>query len=256
MNRILGRWIGTMAAITTFTLPIQIEAQVPIHSTFQLGVYADANQNDFVSHTDFFATEQFATLSAFSHSLSVLDADNTNGGSLRVNSSASASWTDPGHGTVAWRGMGWVHDTYTSSGSKLNGFVISGPVWSYTFTATFDGQFAMNYDVRGTGNVFGLLGAMIEWSGPGGNLDLRNPYNPAANGVFTRPLAAGNEYTVGLSNNGNVFTAPIRRQDFGYMDADFNWNVSAVPEPNTVALFICGAAILLLRRTGMRHSVP
>lgn len=250
LSRVPSWSIGIATAMLVCFGEVQAEAQIAVGSTFQLGVYADANQNDFMSHTDFFIDQHGASLAPFSHSLSVTDLDNVNGGSLTVNSSGSASWVSAGQGAVAWRGMGWIHNTKTSSGSKLNGFVIPGPVWSYTFTATMDGFFTMNYDVRGVGNVFGLLGAVIEWSGPGGNLDLTNSYNPNANGVFSRALVAGTNYTVGLANMGNVFTAPIVRNDFGYMDADFGWSVGPVPEPlSVVGLGLALAALVRRRRS-------
>lgn len=240
--------VGLTVLALALGLPGVLSAQTPVSSTFQLGVWADANQNVAGNAQDFYTTSQGATLNPFSHSLSVTDLDSANGGSLRVTSSASASWTSAAQGSVAWRGMGWIHDTFTSSGSKLNGFVIPGPAWSYTFQASANGFFSMAYDVRGTGNVFGLLGAVIQWSGPGGNLDLTNPYNPAATGVFTRSLTAGTTYTVGLYNGGNVFTAPIRRTDSGMMDADFAWQIGAVPEPSTIAVMGFAAAALLRRR--------
>lgn len=246
-----SRAVALLSIASSAFLAVLAPAQTAVSSTFQLGVWADANQNDGVFHQATYATSQGATLNPFSNSLSITDFDNINGGSLTVNSAASASWTNAGQGAVAWRGMGWNHNTFTSSGSKLNGFVIPGPVWSYTFTATANNFFVMNYDVRGTGNVFGLLGVVIQWSGPGGNLDLTNPYNPAANGVFTRSLTAGNTYTVGLYNGGNIFTAPLRRTDFGYMDADFSWHVSAVPEPSSLVALSLAATVMLRRRRSL-----
>ncbi len=240
--------IPVFAALLCCALSSETQAQVAVSSTFHLGVFADANQNDFTSHTDFFMDQQGSTLNPYSHSLSVTDQDFANNGSLTVSSSASASWLNAGQGSVHWRGMGWAHNTKTSSGAKLNGFVINGPVWSYTFQATTTDVFTMNYDVRGVGNVFGLLGAVIEWSGPGGNLDLTDPYTPAATGVFSRNITAGNTYTVGLFNMGNVFTSPIPRHDSGSMDADFNWQVGAVPEPATMAALGFGFAFALKRR--------
>ena len=251
MLRFQRSFAGLMAATFACLMVAQSQAQVAIGSTFQLGVYADANQNDFTSHTASFADQHFGSLNPFSHSLSIVDLDNANAGSLTVNSAASASWVNAGQGTVAWRGMGWIHNTKTNSGAKLNDFVIPGPVWSYTFRATADGVFTMNYDVRGTGNLFGLLGAVIEWSGPGGNLDLKNSYDPTAHGIFTRSLVAGTNYTVGVSNMGNIFTSPIPRTDFGYMDADFDWRVGPVPEPSTIAGLVVGCAALFRRRRQM-----
>lgn len=216
--------------------PISAHAQTAISSTFSLGALADANQNDSGSHQQTYFQSQGSTLNPYSGSVTAVDNDLLNPGrTLRVTSSASAHWLHAGQGSVAWRGMGWQHNTIASSGSKLNGFVTNQPVWSYTFTAATNGSFTMNYDVRGTGDTFGLLGAIIQWSGPGGNLDLTNSYNPAANGIFNRNLTAGTTYTVGLYNMGNVFTSPLPNTTTGSMDADFNWSVGAVPEPSTLA---------------------
>lgn len=246
----MNRFRVPLALVAAFFVCSVAQAQTALSSTFQLGVFADANQNDFVSHSNTFADARGASLAPYAHSLTVTDTDAAFGGSLTVSSSASVTWTNAGQGVVSWRGMGWAHNTFTSSGSKLNGFVIPGPVWSYTFQATQAGFFTMNYDVRGTGNVFGLLGAVIQWSGPGGNLDLTNPYTPVANGVFTRTLTSGATYTVGLYNGGNVFTSPIPRHDSGSMDADFNWQVGAVPEPSSTAAL--GFAFVWLARRRRR----
>ncbi|MCB8931809.1 MAG: PEP-CTERM sorting domain-containing protein [Fimbriimonadaceae bacterium] len=230
------------------------QAQIAIGSTFRLGVYADANQNDGSVHTDVFLDQQTGTLNAYAHSLSVTDFDAVNAGrSLTVTSSASANWVNAGQGSVAWRGMGWVHNTVTSSGAKLNGFVLPGPVWSYTFQATSDGFFTMHYNVRGSGNLFGLLGAEIQWSGPGGGLDLTNSYDPNANGDFVRAVTSGTQYTVGVFNMGNIFTSPIPRNDFGAMDADFDWALTPVPEPSTTAVVLACAAMSRRRR---RRQAP
>lgn len=223
-------------------------AQTAVSSTFHLGVFADANQNHGSYHQDYLMQSQGSTLNSYSGNLMVSDEDLANPGhSLRVTSAASASWTNSGQGIVAWRNMGWVHNTIASSGAKLNGFVINGPVWSYTFIATSNNVFSMDYDLRGHGDTFGLWGARIEWSGPGGNLDLINPYDPTTSGTFARNIVAGNTYTVGVFNMGNTFTSPILNTSSGYMDADFNWRVGAVPEPSSM-LALSGLALITIRR--------
>lgn len=229
-----------------------VHAQTVVSSTFQLGAYADANQHSGGYLQDFIIQSQGATLNDYSGTVSVIDYDAVHPGMwLRVHSSASASWTDSAHGAVSWRNMGWEHNTIDSSGAKLNGYVINGPVWSYTFVATSDATFLMNYDIRGHGDTFGLWGARIEWSGPGGNLDLVNPYNPTAQGTFMRSVVAGNTYTVGLFNMGNYFSSPLLNTTAGYMDADYTWEIGAVPEPATI--WVAGAGLLaLLRRR--RHA--
>ncbi len=229
-------------------------SQTAISSTFHLGVYADANQTNGGFHQDFLTLSQNGTLNPYSGSLAVTDEDMVHTGkSLTVRSSASASWTDVAHGSVQWRRMGWDHNTGAQSASKLNGFVVNGPVWSYTFLATSDDTFSLNYDVRGSGMQFGLLGVTIEWSGPGGGLDLANPYTPVAHGLFSRTVTAGETYTVGLFNMGNIFTSLDPRVGSGYMDADFNWNVGPVPEPSSL-LALGGLIVVAIRRRKVKQG--
>lgn len=236
----------TIAILGALTSAAACHAQTAISSTFSLGVFADADQLDGHTQTAIYNDSQGGTLNPFSHNLSVTDTEAT-GGSLTTTSSASANWTNAGQGSVAWRDMGWVHHTHTRSGAKLNGFVANGPVWSYTFLAGADGVFDMNYDVRAAGSPFGLLGVTIEWSGPGGNLDLVNPYTPVASGVFSRTLTSGQVYTIGLFNMGNIFTSIDARNDFARMDADFSWNV-AVPEPSGIVAVAIGGIMIVRRR--------
>lgn len=233
--------LATLCASTSF-------AQTPISSTFQLGVYADANQTNGGYQQDYLIQSQSGTLNPFGGSISVTDHDALHSGrSLTVRSAGSASWTDASHGLVQWRRMGWDHNTNAQSASKLNSFVVSGPVWSYTFVAAVDSTFTLNYDVRGSGMTFGLLGAMIEWSGTGGGLDLTDPHNPAAVGQFSRAVTGGQTYTIGLSNMGNIFTSLDPRVGSGTLDADFNWSIGPVPEPSSLVA-LGGLLMMSLRR--------
>ncbi|MCC7433395.1 MAG: PEP-CTERM sorting domain-containing protein [Methanoregulaceae archaeon] len=236
-----------LVALSPFVVTVA-QAQSVISSTFHLGAYADANQHFGGFQQDFIMQSQGATLNSYSGTVGVIDNDPVNSGKwLRVHSSASASWTDAANGTVSWRNMGWEHNTIDSSGAKLNGFVINGPVWSYTFAATSDATFLMNYDIRGYGDTFGLWGARIEWSGPGGNLDLVNAYDPTTQGTFLRSIVAGNTYTVGLFNMGNYFSSPLPNTTAGYMDADYTWQIGPVPEPSSM-LALGGLLVMSLRR--------
>jgi hypothetical protein len=211
-------------------------AQTAVSSTFHLGAYADANQHNGGFQQDSIVQSQGATLNSYSGTVGVIDYDAVHSGMwLRVHSSASASWTDSAHGSVAWRNMGWEHNTIDSSGAKLNG------------AATSDATFLLDYNLRGYGDTFGLWGARIEWSGPGGDLDLINPYDPTTQGTFSRSVTAGTTYTVGLFNMGNTFTSPLLNTTAGYMDADFDWSIGAVPEPSSM-LALGGLVALTLRR--------
>lgn len=226
-----------------------IFGQVAVSSTFAIGVFADANQNDSDLHSDYILQNQYGTLNPYNGNLSVSDEDLLNPGrKVRVTAQASASWTDAGQGSVTWRNMGWVQNTIASSGTKLNDFVVNGPTWGYTFTATSDGIFTLDYDVRGTGNTFGLLGVDIGWSGPEGGLNLFDPYDPTVSGNFSRVIVNGQTYTVELRNHGNHFTAPLEHVYTSMMDADFAWKIQPVPEPLSMVSVGIGVIALLRRR--------
>lgn len=230
-----------------------LQGQTPVSSTFMVGAHADANQNDGDFHEQILTFSQGATLNPYSATAHAHDNDLVNAGkSVDVTSTASASWLSSGEGTVTWRNMGWTHNTAAQTAVKLNSFSL--PVWSYTFIATTSGTFTLDYNVRGTGNKFGLLGAVIDWSGTGGGLNLINAYDPAAAGTFTRAVNAGSSYTVSLSNWGNKFTSIDPVTDSGMMDADFSWRLtSPVPEPASVAALLLGAAGLVRNRSRKRY---
>ena len=78
-------------------------------------------------------------------------------------------------GTLPWPGQ--AHQLALNS-------VPGDPIRTYTFMADTDGTFVMSYDVIGTGDLFGLQGWDIAWSGSGGGLNLEYAFDPVANGIF------------------------------------------------------------------------
>jgi hypothetical protein len=128
-----------------------------------------------------------------------------------------------------------------------------GDDWTYTFVADADGVFSMEYLVTGSGSTFGLWGWAINWSGLGGGQSLPGDaaFSPDASGVFLRDVLAGQTYTVGLSNNANLFVDdPVSIAFQGFMDGSFEWEITstAVPEPSTWALLTLGLAVVGWKR--------
>ncbi len=128
-----------------------------------------------------------------------------------------------------------------------------GPDWSYTFKADNAGTFTLDYDVfltAGSGNAFGLQGWGIGWSGSGGGFFPGTAFSPTASGSFVRSLIAGETYTVSLANNANVSTSgsfnPEAGKEASRMNGNFVYNIvdSAVPEPASWAMMICGFGLV------------
>jgi hypothetical protein len=222
-------------------------AQVAQGSTFDLAVEAEADTGTVGFASDSFSDSQGATLNAYSHSLSVTDLNALGGGPLTVTTSAIASWVNAGQGSVSIFDTGWNFATTAASHALINTALTGFDVWTYTFLATADGTFDMAYDVVGSGAMFGLQGAIIHWSGPGGDLNLTDAFDPAANGVFTRALVSGQSYTVGIGTYSNIFAQGGLNQ-VGSFDGQFDWRITSVPEPFSMAGLLVGVSVFFRKR--------
>jgi hypothetical protein len=218
--------------------------QTAISSTFNLSAFADADTSDGIDATDSFSDSQGATLNPYSHTVTATDTLASGSGIVTATSTASASWTDAGHGQVHISDTGWDLNSNPEMFVALDTANAPNlPVWSYTFAATSNGTFSMDYNVFATGQKFGLGGITIRWSGPGGDLSLFNPIDPTASGTFTRALTSGTNYTVSIEVQSNVLVAQ-EFNDSARLGADLDWKVQSVPEPAslsilTLALFPC-----------------
>lgn len=182
----------------------------------------------------------------------------TTGASLTVSGSASATWTNGGNnGTISFDNYGWTTTGASSADTEeYASLKTGGPDWTYTFLADASGNFTMDFNVVGSGNLFGLWGWNILWSGPGGGLLLTIPdaLNPdVTNGIFVRSILAGQTYTVGLQNGSTIKSSGKTFAD-GSMDGVFTFIIDPpvpgpVPEPGSIALLVASLASLgVLRR--------
>jgi len=126
---------------------------------------------------------------------------------------AQATWASANTGSVAFTNYGW--DFSVKNPAPLdNGADLDanrpgdGTDWAYTFQATGDGVFQMNYNVTATGTKDGLFGWGIYFNGVSVGPDLSNPatfgVDPTTSGVIIQAVTAGQFYTVDLLGNPNI----------------------------------------------------
>lgn len=164
---------------------------------------------------------------------------------ITVSGNASATWGSGGNsGNVLLQNFGFSGDAHNYGADLRNG--LDDNIWSYTFIADSDGFFSMTYDVSvvdaiGTFGSFGLRGWDIQWSGAGGGLSLINAADPTADGVFLRPVVAGQFYTVGLNGGPSVAFGSSLNEEFSkHVQGNFNFAISPVPEPSMIVLLLIG----------------
>ena len=219
----------------------------PVSATIQLQAYALLTEFDAITETAHVTdspSDSWGTLlSPLNISTSITAADPNQ--TVTASGDASATWgTDGNSGKVFFDNFGLSGDAHHYSISLRND---PNSVWNYTFVADYDGFLSMTYDVSvlddiGIFGTFGLAGWNIEWSGVDGGLALMNAFDPIASGLFSRPVIAGELYTIGLSGgpslgfgsggSNNVFSAHIQ--------GNFNFTISPVPEPSVFAMLMLG----------------
>lgn len=175
--------------------------------------------------------------------------------SVTTHGDAAATWASANEGSVTFTNYGWDFNapaTFDAQSDLRSNR--GGADWSYTFTALGDGLFTMNYAVVGAGQLFGLQGWEIGFTGVGAGGPTRDFFDPAASGTLFGQLISGQEYTVTLDGHPNISGGGVYS---GEVSGQFDWRIteqivgSAAPEPSTWALMIAGfgmAGVVARRR--------
>lgn len=241
------RYCVATCALVALTAPV-VASAVPISSSLSLTARAVAGPEE-VTRTD--AASWGVPLSPLTVSVDAYAVDSVGEGYANAFGSGGATWAADGlSGTVSFTNVGWDVANGRSSAVDLRS---GGSDWTYTFVADTDGVFSIDYSVVGRGDLFGLWGWYVGWSGVGGDiLSVLDAFQPTRSGTASRELAAGQTYTIRLWNNANLagdqglFSA-------GSMSGLFDWRItpapSTVPEPGSLSLvFAASLALFALRR--------
>ncbi len=242
----LERTLAIAAAIGLGAVSMAAPA-APISSTLSLTAFAQAGPE---SATDTQSASWTTPLQPLSVSVRARANDVVGEGYAEAFGSAQATWAADGlSGNVTFT-IGWDTANGYASAVDLRG---SGGDWRYTFVADTDGVFSIDYSVTASGNSFGLWGWFVRWDGLGGDiLTTLDAFNPSLVGSASRPLTAGQTYTIALQNNANL-SGPDGLFSSASMDGLFNWRivptVNQVSEPSALALLLtCALALAWVHR--------
>lgn len=213
----------TIAATAPMGLVVPSYGTIVINSSLELIAQSNAGG---LTVTDTVFVSQGVTINQLGP-VSVSALATAAAGSVLTTGTATATWLNPAAGQVTFDNLGWdIQNVETGFAN-----VFTGSDWTYTFQADVNGFFTLNWNVTGAGtDTFGLNGFNFVWSGAGGNDFLF--LNSA--GTLTRPIVAGQQFTVNINNQANISGGVSTRTAF--MDGVFDWQMDMIPGPATLTL--------------------
>lgn len=223
--------------------------QTAVSSSFIIGGSVDAETSAGVPTTVSVSNSQGNTINVLGGSFGATNSSEDLVGTGSIGGSLNSTWTSAAAGQVLTTNE-WSFDTPYAPAASLNQDFTGQEAWTYTFTATEDSFFCLNWDVVGAGDSFGLQIWYFGFDGNGGGEALGpDAVYPDGNGSLMRDLEAGQTYTVSLTNYGNIFSNDGLILS-GSSRGQFDWEIKPVPEPASLGL----AGLALLAWTRRRKS--
>lgn len=232
MNKILRN--VSLAALTAAGTSAAHAANInPISSILSLTAVARADSSGLPPVVDTDTDSQGVTTNPLNASVRAISQDS----SAYVESFATgnATW-GVNNGAVNLTSIGWITRNVFGGLATVN----TGTDWRFQFSSLVNGSFDLSYSVSGTGtDTFGLNGFNFQFADSNGiSFDL---FFLGDAGVISKPLVAGETYTVTLRNAANIAGGLGQRE--ASMDGRFEWSVQGdiVPDhASTLGLLALG----------------
>ncbi|MGL4543142.1 MAG: hypothetical protein ACRCUI_11590, partial [Polymorphobacter sp.] len=152
-----------LAYLAALALPVAAQAVIVTpHSGYVSAGALVTELNSQVSDTQFNSDIWWVLQNSIGASAVATVVDG-NGGTITAHSNAYGLWSSATAGTVQMIDFGWDFTGGAIGHAEVN----QGTNWEYYFTPTSNAVLTWNYNVWGTGNVFGLWGFQLYVDGVG-----------------------------------------------------------------------------------------
>jgi hypothetical protein len=210
-----------------------------------LYLYVDVNAGIGLAVDDH-RFSQLETLNTLSGTLSTTTS--SPGGNASSFMEATAAWTSAAEGQIGFHSIFNTGDLTAYHDSRVS--AAYGPNFLYTFRSDLPATFSISYDVVHSGNFpYGTMfstGAVTGRDYLQGQVVKGVTLFGSSNSVLSFAVQPGIDYTVWVAelSNLNHYLPPLDIESYG----TFNFQITPVPEPSSIALCVLATMLLVFRR--------